>query len=882
MATEPIRLPIRQVSKEITNVGPDMLILVDDGVSMGRAKASDAIDKRAKAVAEQEIDDLNLGTASQADVEDFATAAQGAKADTALQQASNLSDLDNPDTALDNLGAGAKGAEVFKGADADEIHDALARDWSNGLADTPEAMSVPQFIGRDVVDLDTFRTTDTGDFWPLMKTLLETDNSVRTDLIRGARLMLRGGRAWRFLSRGNGYITLPQYLHMEMGPGAFIDATELTTASAPNWFTYSGHYGRPTRPVNDDYLYGTMSIPLVAGQRELLGLEIGDRLSIRATEGLTDNNVGRFTWVEDTGDTFPSSFSFYNPGSNYDVGDGVIGVAGQSAGVSYRCTVAHTAGAEINLSNFEITGTNAKQEDIYIEGFFGNTMHISAPLRYNYPQASRPIITKYEDQGSFIFRNFSVAGNDQGAPQRGRWTTATAYLAGEMVLPTGANRAWMCLTDHTSTVWADDVTAGRWRDLGSDRLLQLNKCDSVLVEGGLVERMSGYGPRFWSVADLVVRDHVGHATAKRDQPGGYLAVGEACSKGLIDNVTIRGAAQPFMLSSTGGGYGVSYGVVFRDCVAEGGASGFTQHSMHDNIVYENCEHRSINLPSSLAGVSFDIRVPSFITNCRAYNLQGRAAILRGDFMGRSSEDKTNVSTVFDGFLAHRCLTGIQVDDTVQLNADATPNGLLEIKNSRFEQIGGSGSRGAISAECTQAPGGTPMAPSRIAIRNVYVDVIGYSVAVTVRGKWQSVELDNMRWGKSGTGRSLWVYPADGTSATSPSGVYMSDLNWPSTLSRPLLSQAPTIDEGSEVYGEVADAGRSISAGDTDTQAVTVVGAAAGLGTYRPYWRAGGYSGLGLRLSAVASATHTVTVEMHNSTGSTIVIPAGTLCVRGKK
>lgn len=90
MATEPIRIPIRQVSKEITVVGPDAELLIDDGTSMGRAKASNAIDARAAAVADGKIADLSLNTASQQPVEAFATAAQGAKADTAVQPARQI------------------------------------------------------------------------------------------------------------------------------------------------------------------------------------------------------------------------------------------------------------------------------------------------------------------------------------------------------------------------------------------------------------------------------------------------------------------------------------------------------------------------------------------------------------------------------------------------------------------------------------------------------------------------------------------------------------------------------------------------------------------------------------------------------------------------
>lgn len=85
MATEPIRLPIRQVTKEVEVVNPDTWVIVDDGLAMGKSKASVAIDARARTIARAEIEDLNLGTAAQADAGDFATAAQGGLADSAVQ-----------------------------------------------------------------------------------------------------------------------------------------------------------------------------------------------------------------------------------------------------------------------------------------------------------------------------------------------------------------------------------------------------------------------------------------------------------------------------------------------------------------------------------------------------------------------------------------------------------------------------------------------------------------------------------------------------------------------------------------------------------------------------------------------------------------------------
>jgi hypothetical protein len=76
--------PIRQVTKTITPAGSN-LILLDDGISMGKATLSDGVSAVAGDLIDTAIDDLNLGTAAQSDATDFATAAQGATADTAVQ-----------------------------------------------------------------------------------------------------------------------------------------------------------------------------------------------------------------------------------------------------------------------------------------------------------------------------------------------------------------------------------------------------------------------------------------------------------------------------------------------------------------------------------------------------------------------------------------------------------------------------------------------------------------------------------------------------------------------------------------------------------------------------------------------------------------------------
>lgn len=76
--------PIRQVSKTITPANGN-LVLLDDGVSMGKATLSAAVSAVANPLIEGAIDELELGTASKQDVEAFASAAQGSKADSAIQ-----------------------------------------------------------------------------------------------------------------------------------------------------------------------------------------------------------------------------------------------------------------------------------------------------------------------------------------------------------------------------------------------------------------------------------------------------------------------------------------------------------------------------------------------------------------------------------------------------------------------------------------------------------------------------------------------------------------------------------------------------------------------------------------------------------------------------
>ncbi len=77
-------IPIRDIPNTITPSGTDLLA-VDNGVSMGKATFNSIVDAHAPTLISDAIAALNLGTASQQNVEAFATAEQGNKADTAVQ-----------------------------------------------------------------------------------------------------------------------------------------------------------------------------------------------------------------------------------------------------------------------------------------------------------------------------------------------------------------------------------------------------------------------------------------------------------------------------------------------------------------------------------------------------------------------------------------------------------------------------------------------------------------------------------------------------------------------------------------------------------------------------------------------------------------------------
>src|SRR5690606_36082003 len=78
----------------------------DKPVSTAQGLAINQAEANAKQYTDDEISALNLGSAAQANVEDFATAAKGTKADTAIQPGDNMSELNDDTDIIDDVIAG--------------------------------------------------------------------------------------------------------------------------------------------------------------------------------------------------------------------------------------------------------------------------------------------------------------------------------------------------------------------------------------------------------------------------------------------------------------------------------------------------------------------------------------------------------------------------------------------------------------------------------------------------------------------------------------------------------------------------------------------------------------------------------------------------------
>jgi hypothetical protein len=607
-----------------------------------------------------------------------------------------------------------------------------------------------------------------------LKRMLETDNENRRAILAGAPLKIQGGIDHLILSRTEWPIILPQYADIEFTGAGSFDMTQLTNSSAPTMFTYTGRFGPPSRPVNADYLKDSSTSDLVAGEIARLDLKKGDRVLWRATESLTDL-VGAFTREDDVDASQPATSNFYAAGNSYAPGAGAIN---PGDGFSYRyigATNPYIAPANFDPTQWILTGKNAKAEDRYIDGFDGDTVRWVDGLRYDYPLVTRPIITKYLDQGKHKLRNWRIDSNDPGLKMRGAYAANTLYSVGEMVDPPsgGGSRPFRVLVTHTSPVGTPDstmflaeVAAGNWQDMGSDRLVGISMSNEVYIDGGDIRGMSGMAFRMISNARFKMTGMRGHLNTKRGTPGGFLFLGGAFLHAMVNDFELYGGSQPLMLSASGGHYGVSIGAVFCDGKTLGGNSGPSQHNMNDGTVYRNIDITGTEYESSpgvlSGGSGLDIRTPSEIDNVRISGFKlGRAMVLRSQFMSRDGIDKRG--TTIRGLKVMNCLSGIRIDNGETAIDYRGAGGMLNIDGAELRGIGGSGSAGALELISTikTLAGGVPVLP-KLSVRNTIIEMIDATAAIRLSGPWRNPVIQAEIIG-SGTGRSLLVDAGDGES-----------------------------------------------------------------------------------------------------------------------
>lgn len=520
-------------------------------------------------------------------------------------------------------------------------------------------------------------------------------------------------RAWNFTTRptadGTGsYFILPKRCKLEWQREWDVSAWAVTAFSR-NILYQACTYGSAVTVLTDIVAGTTRTVTVTAGQASQFTR--GRRVLLRATANLT-NLTGAYSLQDGTG-------SFY-----------------------------------------------ARAEALVVQDNSGDTVTFYSAPRDNYDVSdTAPVLQLYNDEPDIHLINPMVIGQTPDLAWKGIWATTTVYSVGDGVIEGSTN--YRCLIAHTAGTFATDLAAGRWEDLGSDKLLETVGADRVIVEGGWGRNLSGMFMRTSSVGTLIVRDHVGHGSdMHQGRPGGYFYTGGTTTGALFDNVETHGISQPFMQSPTGGDWGVTRDSLYRDCRAFRPGNGFSQHNMEEGTTYERCK---VIQPTNSA---FDIRTRrSKMKSCEVLQGASAAVFLR----------TVAVDFECDFLRVEKSLSGI-VLTTFGGAHEYTPD-RITITNSRMEDIGGVGSTGGIDMDYDI---GSAPTLGALTLKNNYVKMNDNTRVYTIGGKWAApIVHDNVSDG-AGTGNACFFYDAGNGAGNGPIDINFQRHTYSATMAEPLI------------------------------------------------------------------------------------------------
>lgn len=626
---------------------------------------------------------------------------------------------------------------------------------------------------------------DTVNFWPYFKQFIEGGHA------DGKIITFDRNRAWWGGDTALSGITIPINSKFVLEWEREWDMTELPLISFRQWMTYTGRLQHNYITANFvDVPAGSWYVDCAAGGG-LSAVQRGQLISLRAIAGLLDVNVGAFTLVESKPAASPASPLAFNTGSSYTA----LTSAVMYEGWTYLCTT-NTGPGAFNPAHWTKIGFNGKQENKVVERVDGTRIYFTEPTFLDFPAASRLRLQLYENADCDIrLENLLARGNAQATNWRNAWVGGgTAYVAGDSVI--GDNDGYRAVSNHNSGAsFAADLALGLWETVGNDRIIGLDLGRHFSINGGRVEDMSGGVARIISVDRWEMRDFEVVAPNYRGTPGGIFYYGNACSAALIENVTTRGGSQAYMMSGSGGHYGITAGVKHVACHAYGAYNSYSTHSTHIGPEWVACSSNGSE------GSAWDIRVPdAALRGCRAKRTGASVVVARFNLDGLCISD----------LKSEKSLSGITLTNGGTIDYDRPPGDII-LRDIELLQVGGSGSAGGLGLAYGDEPG---VALGNLSISDVVIGMSDNTAAITIGGKWTNPQLKNIDIratpGVSPAGSAILINASGGGASNGPSDPVIDGLSYPSTMT--LNATAIADDTGTRRFSNI----HRIGATDYDT------------------------------------------------------------------